>query len=141
MAGLFLLVGVIVLFALSLGIAGYSFKGDRYNLFLEFSDVGGLKKGASVELAGVQIGEVEELTLKNSKAVVKVSIFNSVKLRDDDVFSVNTKGLIGDKFIKIVPGNSDTYLQPNSTVTETVDSMDIEGLISRIVGRFVENQK
>lgn len=138
LAGLFLVISVLIVFALSLGVAGYSFKGNRYNIVLEFGDIGGLKKGASVELAGVPIGEVESISLDQTRARVVVSIQKDVKIRDDDIFSVNTKGLIGDKFIKVIPGSSDTFIEPGSVVRETVDSMDIESLIGRIVGKFVE---
>lgn len=138
LAGLFLILTVGVVFALSLGVAGYNFKGDRYELVLEFGDVGGLKKGAPVELAGVPIGEVEQISLEGTRARVLVSIQNGVKIRDDDIFSINTKGLIGDKFVKVIPGSSDEYVMPGTVVRETVDSVDIESLIGRIVGKFVE---
>ncbi|MCS6893923.1 MAG: MlaD family protein [Deltaproteobacteria bacterium] len=140
LAGLFFIIAIVVLFALSLGIAGYNFKTDRYTLFLVFSDAGGLKKGASVELAGVTVGEVEDITIEGVKAIVKVSISDKVKIRTDDIFSINTKGLIGDKFVKITPGASDEFVQEGAKIYETVDSVDIEGLISRIVGKFVESK-
>ncbi len=140
-AGLLFVVFLIVLLALSLGVAGYQIKSNSYNLYLIFSDAGGLKKGASVELAGVQVGQVEDIYLDGVKAVVKISVSNKVNIREDDIFSVNTKGLIGDKFIKISPGSSDQLVKPESYITETVDSLDIEGLITKIVGKFVEKNE
>jgi len=128
---------LVALGILSMGIAGFSLSSDFYEINIYFNNVGGLKKGAPIELAGVQIGQVANIFLEGTKAVVVGRIAKSVKIREDDIFSVNTKGLIGDRYIKVTPGSSEIFIESGGVVTDTVDSLDIEDLIAKLVGRVV----
>jgi phospholipid/cholesterol/gamma-HCH transport system substrate-binding protein len=56
-----------------------------------------------------------------------------VILSDDVIASVTTAGLIGDKYIKISPGGSETMLKPDGMITETESSVNLEELISKYV--------
>ena len=58
---------------------------------------------------------------------------NDVKVHEDATASVRTAGIIGDKFIKISPGGSDTYLKPGMEITETEPSINLEELISKYI--------
>ena len=100
-----------------------------------FQSVSGLKSGASVEMAGVQIGQVEEITLDNVTrvAVVRMNITKDIALSDDAIATVSTSGLIGDKFIKISPGGSDLILKPGESITETESSLNLEELVGKYV--------
>ncbi|MGC8938260.1 MAG: MlaD family protein [Thermodesulfovibrio sp.] len=81
----------------------------RVPLSIYISDVKGLRKGAPVRMAGVDVGVVNEIKLsKEYGTVVKVSIDESVLsyLRSDAKATVQTIGLLGDKYIEISPGES-----------------------------------
>jgi phospholipid/cholesterol/gamma-HCH transport system substrate-binding protein len=106
---------------------------DHYFLNARFQSVSGLKTGATVEIAGVQVGLVDSisLNLKEQVAVVRMKILKNVVLTDDVIASVKTAGLIGDKFIKLTPGGSEEVLKPGDTITETESVLDIEELISK----------
>jgi phospholipid/cholesterol/gamma-HCH transport system substrate-binding protein len=54
-------------------------------------------------------------------------------LSDDVIAAVKTSGLIGDKYIELVPGNSETLLKPGGLITETESAVDLESLISKYV--------
>jgi phospholipid/cholesterol/gamma-HCH transport system substrate-binding protein len=66
-------------------------------------------------------------------AAVDLKIRNGIKLTDDVIASVKTAGLIGDKYINILPGGSDVILKPGDLITETESAIDIENLISKYV--------
>jgi phospholipid/cholesterol/gamma-HCH transport system substrate-binding protein len=62
-----------------------------------------------------------------------MDIDKSVKLSDDSIASIRTSGIIGDKFIKLTPGGSDTYLESGDFIDETEASISIEELISKYI--------
>ena len=132
--GLFTMAGVAAAGYLAVGLGGLDLGGsDKYELYAEFDNISGLKNGASVEIAGVPIGEVSEIRLKDPMALVTLRLVKSIQIRDDDIASIRTKGIIGDRYIKISRGASDLYIQPGKTMTETESVVDIEDIIGKIV--------
>jgi len=132
--GIFVLIGIICVGYLTVRLGKMQLLGDdHYFLTARFQSVSGLKAGASVEIAGVPIGQVESISLnhKDFDALVRLKIKNDVVLTDDVIASVKTAGLIGDKYIKLSPGGSDKILKPGDVVTETESGLDIEELISK----------
>jgi phospholipid/cholesterol/gamma-HCH transport system substrate-binding protein len=109
--------------------------GNYYTLSARFQSVSGLKAGAQVEMAGVQIGKVDSVDLdpEEQVAVVTLKIEKNVNLTDDVIASVKTSGLIGDKFVNLSPGGSDDVLKSGDTITETESALDLEALISKYV--------
>ncbi len=107
--------------------------GNYYNLYAKFASVAGLTKGARVETAGVQIGQVTDISLdkKSGAALIEMKINSDIELMDDSIASVKTSGLLGDKYIGISLGGSDIKLKPGDYILETESAVDIEGLISK----------
>jgi phospholipid/cholesterol/gamma-HCH transport system substrate-binding protein len=139
--GLFLVIGVFCLGYLSLSLGHFNIGKSRYEVIAIFPTVSGLKTKAQVTMAGVAIGEVEKVQLKDSRAEVTMSINKAVRLEEDSIASIKTMGIIGDKYVSITPGASDTYIQNGGTIRETQPPLDIEGLISRFVFGSMENKK
>lgn len=106
---------------------------STYPVFAEFDNISGLKKGASVEIAGVRIGEVEDIFLEDPLAIVRLEIENGIKIRSDDIVSIRTKGIIGDRYIKVSRGASDVFIEKNGRIIETESVVDIEDLIGKFV--------
>jgi phospholipid/cholesterol/gamma-HCH transport system substrate-binding protein len=133
--GVFVLLGLICVGYLTIKLGKMELVGDNnYPIYAKFQSVSGLKKGSHVEMAGVRIGTIDSITLdKENKAVVKMKIEKGLSLTDDAIASVKTAGIIGDKYIKISPGGSDTLLKPGETITETESALDIEELVSKYV--------
>ncbi|MBF8279349.1 MAG: Mce-related protein, partial [candidate division NC10 bacterium] len=69
----------------------------------------------------------------NYRAVVAMSIDPGVKLQDDAIVSIRTKGLIGEKYVRITPGASDKLVQPGGRLRDTEDPVDMEQLISNYI--------
>ncbi|MDI1471399.1 MAG: outer membrane lipid asymmetry maintenance protein MlaD [Thermodesulfovibrio sp.] len=133
--GIFVLIGIIALGYLSFKLGKIEFlSGGYYTLYAEFDKVGGIKKGSVVEIAGVPVGSVEKVTINERyHAVVEIRILNSIKLPEDSIASVRTKGLIGEKYIQITPGGSEQYLAQGGKIRETESSIDIEEVLSKYV--------
>ena len=132
--GVFILIGfgALVYLALQLGEVPFLSRGKTYVINAEFNNVAGVKKGASVQIAGVDIGEVSEISLsKFDVARVSLRIDNSVKVPIDSIASVKSQGIIGDKYIQLTLGGDEEIFKPNETIVETESSVDIESLISK----------
>jgi len=134
--GIFVIIGIICISYLTvkLGNVGW-FNDNYYALSARFDSVSGLTSGASVEMSGVEIGEVAAITLDLEElvAVVELRIRKEITLTDDVIASVKTAGLIGDKYINILPGGSDVVLKAGDAITETESAIDLEELISKYV--------
>ena len=132
--GLFMVVGIVALAYLSVNLGRVDIMGQRgYVVYADFPSVGGLKSGAAVEIAGVSVGRVQSIGLKDYQARVTLRIDPDVKLQTDAIVSIKTKGLIGEKFVLISPGGSDKIVPAGGRMTEVEAPVDIEELISKYV--------
>ena len=123
--GIFVLVGLLALGYLSVKLGRVSFLGNRgYRVTVEFPSVGGLKSGSTVEIAGVEIGRVESIGLDNYQARVVLRVDSAIKLQEDSIASIKTKGLIGEKYIRISPGGSDKLIPPGGKIREVEAPVD-----------------
>ena len=132
--GIFLVVGFLALGYLSFELRRVSFLGGSgYVVTVDFPGTGGLKSGSAVEIAGVEIGRVESIALVDYQARVSIRINSDVKLQDDAIASIKTKGLIGEKYVRISPGASDTLVGPGGKLREVEAPIDLEELISKYI--------
>ncbi len=132
--GLLIIAGIICLAYLSIKLGKMEVWGGKgYDVDAIFSDVGGLKIGASIEIAGVEVGRVKSITLDNYQARIVLNLAENVKLQEDAIASIKTKGLIGEKFIEITPGGLDKVIPPGGRIRETQAAVDLEELISKFV--------
>jgi phospholipid/cholesterol/gamma-HCH transport system substrate-binding protein len=130
--GVFILLGIFSLAYISIKLGKLQvIGGSGYTVYAEFSNVGGVSVGSTVEIAGVQVGRVTSVSLKDYEALVGMSIEKGVKIQDDSIASVRTKGLIGEKFIMISPGASEKYISQGGRIRDTEPAVDIEELISK----------
>jgi phospholipid/cholesterol/gamma-HCH transport system substrate-binding protein len=132
--GIFVLIGILCVGYLTIRLGKMELLGDEhYFLKARFLSVAGLKKGAQVVIAGVKVGQVDEIALdpEEQVAIVRMKILKEVVLTDDVIASVKTSGLIGDKYIKLSPGGSDEILNDGDLITETESALDIEEIVSR----------
>ena len=134
--GIFILIGIACIGYLTIKLGKMEWIGqNQYSVFANFDSITGLKKGGQIEMAGVQIGHIADISLDLEKqvAVVEMKIKNKVVLTDDVIASVKTAGLIGDKYIKLSPGGSDEIIKPGGLITETESALDLEELVSKYV--------
>jgi len=132
--GLFLVVGILCLAYLSIRLGKLELVGgDDVPVTAEFSTVAGLKKGANVEIAGVEVGKIDSIDIRDYKAVVRMRVRRGLRLQEDTIASVRTRGLIGDKYINLSPGASDRLIPPGGKIRETESAVDLEGLIGQFI--------
>ncbi len=132
--GIFMIAGILSFGYLSVKLARMEIVGTSgLNLVAIFSNAGGLKTGAQVEIAGVPIGRVRSITLEDYRARVELFIRADVAIQEDAIARIKTKGLLGEKYVDIIPGGSDIDLQDTEMIFETQPPVDIEDLISKFV--------
>ncbi|MGJ8639988.1 MAG: outer membrane lipid asymmetry maintenance protein MlaD [Opitutaceae bacterium] len=133
MVGSFVLVGIAAVLYLAIQVGSARFFGsDSYELEARFSSASGVNAGSRIEIAGVRVGVVKSVILNdNFFAIVTLELPNSLQLDDDTIASVKTAGLIGDRYINLLPGGSGFPLEPGDMIVDTESALDIESLISR----------
>lgn len=132
--GLFLLAGILCLAYLSIRLGKLELiGGDTVPVTARFSSVAGLKAGTDVEIAGVPVGKVDSIAIRDYQAVVRMQIQRGIGLPDDTIASVKTRGLIGDVYISLSPGASDRMIPPGGRILETEAAVDLGGLIGQFI--------
>ena len=145
--GLFVLLGFAALFFLTtqLPTSGLRLSGTAagYLVTAEFDNVGDLKTGSPVTMAGVRVGEVEAIRFdsRSYKALVSLRIDRDFdQIPDDSDASVQTQGLLGGKYIGIGPGGSDTYLTDGGRIELTQSALVLENLVNKLFASLMSNR-
>ena len=139
--GIFVLIGLACVGYLTIQLGKMELiGGDYYQLSARFQNISGLKIGSHVEMAGVHIGKVDQISLDKERqvALVRMKIMKGIELADDTIASIKTSGLIGDKYIKMTPGASDFFFKEGDMITETESALDIEELVGKFAFGKVE---
>jgi phospholipid/cholesterol/gamma-HCH transport system substrate-binding protein len=132
--GIFIVFGLLCIGYMTVKLGHVSLLGDNaYSLFARFTTVSGLKPGSPVDMLGIEVGRVGQLTMdqKSQKALVEIRIQKGIKVYDDAIASIKTEGLIGDMFLSIDPGGAGKLLGPGGTITETQPAVDLVDLIGK----------
>jgi phospholipid/cholesterol/gamma-HCH transport system substrate-binding protein len=132
--GIFVLLGLACLAYLAINLGKIEIYGRGYQIFANFDNASGLKTGSSVEVAGVPVGQVISVHLtREYQARVGMKVEKGVKIYEDAIASVRTKGIIGDKFVKLSPGSSGKLIPPGGTIFNTESGIDLEELIGTYI--------
>jgi phospholipid/cholesterol/gamma-HCH transport system substrate-binding protein len=142
LVGLFVASGMAGLFfmAMQMSNLGSFNEQNNYTISADFANSGGLKIKAPVVVGGVRVGRVLDISLdkKNFRAVVKMSIdpkYNA--LPEDTTASIFTAGLLGEQYVSLEPGGSDTVLKNNSKLEITQSAIVLE----EVLGQFLFKDK
>ena len=109
-----------------------------YEVTARFDRVEGLRDGGDVRISGIKVGTIISQTLdpKSYLAVVKMSIDPDIKLPTDTVATIASNGLLGDKYLSLVPGADDAVIKPGGTISHTQPPISLESMI----GQFIYGQ-
>jgi phospholipid/cholesterol/gamma-HCH transport system substrate-binding protein len=130
--GAFVTLGAAALFYLSVTLGGLRLGADtRYPVIARFSNVGSLKVGDPVRVAGVLIGEVQSLRLVDYTAEAQLLVDNGVKLPEDTIASVQSAGLLGDAYVSLSPGASDKDLPAMGRIQQTEPAVSLTELLGK----------
>lgn len=132
--GIFVLIGLGCLIYLAVHLGKMEVFGQGYQVSASFDNISGLKTGAAVEVAGVEVGRVESITVTpDNRARLQLSINPDIILKEDAIASIRTKGIIGDKYIKLSPGFGDKTIPAGGKIRETESAMEWEEIIAQYI--------
>ena len=139
--GLFVLFGFAALFFLVTQITNreLSANGGSYGVQAQFENIGTLKVGAAVSMAGVTVGRVESIHFDQTvyKAVVSMRINSSFdRIPTDSDASIMTAGLLGGQYIGITAGGGEDFLKDGARIEFVQDALVLENLINQLVASF-----
>lgn len=142
------LIGAIVLIAAAVFLTFAYNRADvgtveGYELFARFDRVDGVEVGSDVLLSGIKVGTVVDITLDRETylAVMRFSIDESIRLPEDTSAEVGSGGLLGGKFIALVPGGAEEMLGVGGEIRFTQGSVDIVALLGRAIFSSAEAEK
>ena len=126
-----LFAGAFVIFSIS--ITGYQQKGRIVNA--EFGNVGGLKVGDDVMIAGIKVGEVSSNHLNNETylAVIRLNLDKNIMVPEDSLARISSSSLLGGQYVEIIPGVSDNMLSESDTIYNTRDPVSLTDLLGQAV--------
>jgi phospholipid/cholesterol/gamma-HCH transport system substrate-binding protein len=104
-----------------------------YTVYADFTNASGLDPGSVVEIAGVQVGQVAAVHLAGTRARVTLKLRDEVLLQDDAIASIQTRGLLGERYVLLMPGGSDELIPPGGKIRETESPLDLPGLMAAYV--------
>jgi len=106
-----------------------------YEVSARFFKVGGLSKGSDVRISGIKVGTVMSNVLDpvTFDAVVNMSIRPDIKLPADTVATISSSGLLGDKYVMLMPGQADETLTEGSEIANTKDFKSLEDQVGEII--------
>jgi phospholipid/cholesterol/gamma-HCH transport system substrate-binding protein len=132
--GVFVAVGIVCLGYLSIKLGKLEvIGGNQYEVEAEFDSASGLKPGATIEIAGVEVGRVKAIRLKDDRASIVLAVHDGVKLFSDTIASVKTRGIIGEKYMALSPGGAGEPLKEGDKIRDTESGVDLEELVSQYI--------
>ena len=132
--GIFIFIGIVILSVIVFSIGNFYSVKRGYNINVVFSFENGIGVGAPVRYAGVQVGEVQDIKVyfdeKENKPLVKLNIWVSQNtwINENAKASINTLGLLGEKYLEIFPGTRDTRLLQKEDTLRGNDPVSTEEL-------------
>lgn len=134
------LIGAVVLLAAAVFfIFAYQKSGvsveNGYKVTAKFDNVGGVALGSDVRIGGIKVGVVSDLGLdpKTYQALVTMQIRNSTKLPKDSSAAITGDGLLGGKFLQILPGGDEEMLKAGDTIEYTQSAVNLEEMIGKFM--------
>lgn len=138
LVGVFMVIGFMALFFLAMQVSnlGSLNTGESYPVTARFENIGSLKEKSPVTMAGVEVGRVSSIGYDkvNFQAVVTLNIYQEYDQIPDDTFAkILTAGLLGEQYVGLDPGGSETVLQPDGEIQITQSALVLE----EVIGQFI----
>lgn len=105
-----------------------------YTFQAQFDNLDGINPGTDVKIAGIKVGSVNKVTLdpKTYFAMLELDLQQTVPVPVDTVAVVATEGLLGGRYIKLLPGASDDLMKPGARFQYTQGPVDIAELLGKV---------
>jgi phospholipid/cholesterol/gamma-HCH transport system substrate-binding protein len=137
--GLFIVLGFAALAYLATQTTSVanSHQGVSYTVDAQFANVGQLKEGAPVKVAGVRVGQVQSIALEPGKDVADVTLSIDKKyaqIPTDSVATIYTSGLLGDQYVGVQFGGAKTYVANGGHIGLTKSTQPLEDMLGKFLG-------
>jgi len=140
-AGIMIVGCAVILLILVFYVGGFNVLEDRYPVRVRYNFTGGLDKNAPVRFAGVKVGEVKDIQLlneENANIEVTIAINSKVRLHQDSQAFVNTMGFMGEKYVELSPGTTESpIIKPGGVIIGT-DPIQMDELLKK--GRKIADE-
>ncbi|MBI5576564.1 MAG: MCE family protein [Deltaproteobacteria bacterium] len=132
--GIFVVLGLVILTYFTFRVSKWGGIAERgYKLSVDFENAGGLEPKANVKMAGVPIGKVEEIRLVGDRARLDLRIDSGIRIPVDSVASIQTQGLLGEKYVEIMPGKrADQTLPPGGRIANTQQPVNLDEMVRKL---------
>lgn len=132
--GIFVLLGLMVLTYFTFRVSKWGAIGEKgYKLTVDFETAAGLDPKANVKMAGVPVGKVEEIQLVGNRARLVLRIQEGVHIPVDSVASIQTQGLLGEKYVEILPGKDTERMLPSGgRVENTIPPANLDEILRKV---------
>ncbi len=114
-------------------VSGTTFGRGGYEIVARFDRVGGVAVGSDVRLSGVKVGSVAKIVLdpESYSVDLTLSLPTTLKIPSETVVQITSDGLLGSRYVSLVPGNDEKILKPGERLTRTQAPVDLMDLVSR----------
>ncbi len=132
--GVFVIIALILLAYMTTQITrGRMVTRDMYTVYALFDNVSGLKTNSPVEIAGIDVGVVYEISLENNLARVGMALRPDVQIYADAQATIRTRGVLGDKFVEISPGSPRAAkLEDKGRIAHSIQPTDLDQIMARV---------
>ncbi|SHJ56794.1 phospholipid/cholesterol/gamma-HCH transport system substrate-binding protein [Roseomonas rosea] len=139
-AGAVVLLAAVIFLAYAVTNSGRSGGGSGLVLTARFDRIDGLAAGADVRIAGVKVGSVtaQRIDPQTFLAVLTLNVDSGLRLPDDSSAEITSEGLLGGKYVALVPGGSERNLTNGGEVKITQSAVSLEGLLGRFIFSVTE---
>ncbi len=134
--GIFIFIGIILLIYVVFSIGDFLFE-PGYNIKVSMSFADGVQEGAPVRLAGIEVGEVKTTRVfqdpetNQTKVELLLWLTKEAKVEKDATVLINTLGLIGEKYVEIVPGTAGSPLLKDKSTIAGFDSISMQKMTQK----------
>jgi len=131
--GILVLIGFIILFYMSIRIGKFGVLSDKgYDLMVYLDNANGLDTKSPVLIAGVEVGRIRSVKLDNFKALVRFSVKEGVQIPSDSIIAVRTQGVLGDKYLEILPGKEKKMLSSGEKMSNVLTSPSFDEIFTQV---------
>ena len=132
--GIFVVLGLVILTYFTFRVSKWGGIAEKgYKLTVDFETAAGLEPKANVKMAGVPVGKVEEIRLEGNRARLVLRIDRDKHIPVDSMASIQTQGLLGEKYVEILPGQqTEQMLPPGGRIANTQPPLNLDEVIRKL---------
>jgi len=132
--GIFVLLGLIILTFFTFRVSKWGLIAEKgYRLTVDFDSAAGLEPKSDVKMAGVPIGKVEEIQLVGNRARLVLRIHQGIRIPIDSIGSIQTQGLLGEKYVELLPGkDTQRNLPAGGQVANTLSPTNLDEMVRKL---------